>query len=133
MVSPLVTQPIAPPVGERRVVFQGLDWQRYQTIRQAFGDRRAAGTARAVEGDQTRMIDEVDPGVTAGCADVDEDGIPDISIGRICADSTNELATIITKILAYEKDPDAAVAELAGELECVGSVVLFLGSIDQAK
>ncbi|MEO0410197.1 MAG: Uma2 family endonuclease [Cyanobacteria bacterium P01_A01_bin.135] len=42
MASPLIPQPIAPPVGERRVVFQGLDWQRYQTIRQAFGDRRAA-------------------------------------------------------------------------------------------
>ncbi|MGB3613668.1 MAG: Uma2 family endonuclease [Elainellaceae cyanobacterium] len=42
MVSPLIVQPIAKPVGERRVVFQGLDWQRYQTIRQAFGDRRAA-------------------------------------------------------------------------------------------
>jgi Uma2 family endonuclease len=37
---PLVPQPIAPPVGEKRVVFGNLDWQRYQMIRQAIGDRR---------------------------------------------------------------------------------------------
>ncbi|MGF1496125.1 MAG: Uma2 family endonuclease [Elainellaceae cyanobacterium] len=40
--SPLVPQPIAQPIGERRVLFRNLDWQRYQMIRQAIGDRRVA-------------------------------------------------------------------------------------------
>ena len=40
--SPLVSQPIAQPVGERRVVFQNLNWQRYLLFRQAIGDHRAA-------------------------------------------------------------------------------------------
>ena len=39
--TPLVSQPIAPSVGERRMVFRDLDWQRYQTIRQAVGNHRA--------------------------------------------------------------------------------------------
>ncbi len=39
--SPIVPQPIAKPIGERRVVFQYLDWHRYQTIRQALGEHRA--------------------------------------------------------------------------------------------
>ncbi len=38
----LVTQPIARPVGERRVSFCHLDWQRYVSIRQALGERRIA-------------------------------------------------------------------------------------------
>ncbi|MGF1513501.1 MAG: Uma2 family endonuclease [Elainellaceae cyanobacterium] len=40
MVSPLVAQPIAPLIGERRVVFRDLDWPRYQMLRQTLGDRR---------------------------------------------------------------------------------------------
>lgn len=37
---PIVPQPIAKPVGEKRVVLRNLDWQRYQMIRQALGERR---------------------------------------------------------------------------------------------
>ena len=40
--SPIVAQPVAQPVGERRVVFRNLSWQRYLLFRQAIGDRRAA-------------------------------------------------------------------------------------------
>ena len=39
---PLVAQPIAQPVGERRIVFRDLSWQRYQMFRQAIGEHRAA-------------------------------------------------------------------------------------------
>ena len=38
--TPLVAQPITPPMGERRIVFHDLDWPRYQTIRQALGHHR---------------------------------------------------------------------------------------------
>ncbi|MBE9101762.1 Uma2 family endonuclease [Vacuolonema iberomarrocanum] len=39
-IPPIVAQPIAKPIGERRVVFRSLDWQRYQIIRQALGESR---------------------------------------------------------------------------------------------
>lgn len=39
-IPPIVAQPVAKPVGEKRVVFRGLDWQRFQTIRQALGAHR---------------------------------------------------------------------------------------------
>lgn len=32
-VAPLVTQPIAQPIGEKRLLFHSLTWQRYQTRR----------------------------------------------------------------------------------------------------
>ncbi|MGB0562253.1 MAG: Uma2 family endonuclease [Spirulinaceae cyanobacterium] len=32
-VAPLVPQPVPQPVGEQRMVFRGLDWQRYQALR----------------------------------------------------------------------------------------------------
>jgi len=38
---PIVPQPLAQPVGERRVVLRDLDWQRYQMIRQAIGEHRS--------------------------------------------------------------------------------------------
>ena len=38
--TPLVSQPVASPIGERRMVFRDLDWQRYQAIRQALGHHR---------------------------------------------------------------------------------------------
>ncbi|MEO1208635.1 MAG: Uma2 family endonuclease [Cyanobacteria bacterium J06638_20] len=37
IIPPIVPQPVAQPIGERRVIFRDLDWQRYQTIRQALG------------------------------------------------------------------------------------------------
>lgn len=39
-------------------------------------------------------------------ADIDEDGVPDVAIGRICADTSGELSTIVKKILAYEESAD---------------------------
>jgi Uma2 family endonuclease len=36
-IPPIVAQPVAKPIGEQRVVFRDLDWQRYQTIQQALG------------------------------------------------------------------------------------------------
>ncbi|MEO1144616.1 MAG: Uma2 family endonuclease [Cyanobacteria bacterium J06638_22] len=36
-IPPIVAQPVAKPMGERRVVFRDLDWQRYQTIQKALG------------------------------------------------------------------------------------------------
>ena len=39
-IPPIVAQPIAKPIGERRIVFRYLDWQRYQTIRQALEENR---------------------------------------------------------------------------------------------
>lgn len=35
-------------------------------------------------------------------ADLDDDQVPDVAIGRLSVDSTNELSTVIQKILAYE-------------------------------
>ena len=32
-VAPLVSQPIAPPMGEKRLLIHGLTWQRYQVLR----------------------------------------------------------------------------------------------------
>jgi len=39
-IPPIVAQPVAKSVGERRVLFRYLDWQRYQTIRQALSENR---------------------------------------------------------------------------------------------
>lgn len=39
-IPPIVAQPVAKPIGERRVIFRDLDWQRYQTIRQALSENR---------------------------------------------------------------------------------------------
>jgi Uma2 family endonuclease len=40
IIRPLVVQPIPVPLGEKRVVLSGLDWQRYKTIQQTLGERR---------------------------------------------------------------------------------------------
>ncbi len=42
-------------------------------------------------------------------ADVDDDGTPELSVGRLSADSPEELATIVGKIIAYERNPDFGV------------------------
>ncbi|MBE9138235.1 Uma2 family endonuclease [Nodosilinea sp. LEGE 07088] len=42
-VAPIVPQPIPQPIGERRLLFHSLDWQRYQTLRDILsrnGDNR---------------------------------------------------------------------------------------------
>lgn len=39
-VTPLVSEPIPQPVGEKRLVFHSLDWQRYQTLRQTLSRER---------------------------------------------------------------------------------------------
>lgn len=40
--SPLISKPIPQPIGEKRLAFHHLTWQRYQLIRQTLGDNRAA-------------------------------------------------------------------------------------------
>jgi hypothetical protein len=39
-------------------------------------------------------------------ADLDNDQLPDVAIGRLTADSVDELKTIVEKIIAYEKSQD---------------------------
>jgi hypothetical protein len=39
-------------------------------------------------------------------ADLDDDHVPDVAVGRITADSPEELARIVAKILAYERSAD---------------------------
>ncbi len=39
-------------------------------------------------------------------ADLDDDGSPDVALGRLAADTSAELATIVSKIVAYERGKD---------------------------
>ena len=39
-------------------------------------------------------------------SDVDGDGVPDVAIGRIPADTPDELAAVVNKVLAYERNDD---------------------------
>ncbi|NEO83608.1 MAG: Uma2 family endonuclease [Spirulina sp. SIO3F2] len=39
-VAPLVAQPVPQPVGEKRMVFYGLDWQRFQALRTSLCEAR---------------------------------------------------------------------------------------------
>ncbi|MDB9525977.1 Uma2 family endonuclease [Oscillatoria sp. CS-180] len=41
-VVPLVPQPVPQPIGERRLFFHSLDWQRYQTLRETLSRDRGA-------------------------------------------------------------------------------------------
>ncbi len=41
-VAPLVSQPVAQPVGEKRLLFHSLTWQRYQTLRETLCRDRGA-------------------------------------------------------------------------------------------
>jgi Uma2 family endonuclease len=41
-VAPLVPQPIAQPIGEKRMLFHSLTWQRYQTLRETLCRDRGA-------------------------------------------------------------------------------------------
>ena len=41
-VTPIISQPVPQPVGEKRFVFRSLDWQRYQTLRETLNRDRAA-------------------------------------------------------------------------------------------
>ena len=43
-VAPLVPQPIAQPLGERRLLFHSLTWQRYQTLRETLCRDRGASS-----------------------------------------------------------------------------------------
>lgn len=38
--TPLVSQPLPQPIGEKRFVFRSLDWQRYQTLREMLSHDR---------------------------------------------------------------------------------------------
>jgi hypothetical protein len=39
-------------------------------------------------------------------ADFDDDGVPDVAIGRLTVESADELRAVVKKIVAYEKQPD---------------------------
>jgi hypothetical protein len=41
-----------------------------------------------------------------GYADIDDDALPDLAVGRLAADTPDELARIVAKILAYERNAD---------------------------
>jgi hypothetical protein len=41
-----------------------------------------------------------------GYADLDDDALPDLAVGRLAADTPDELARIVAKILAYEQNAD---------------------------
>ena len=32
--SPIISQPVPQPIGEKRLVFRSIDWRRYQTLRE---------------------------------------------------------------------------------------------------
>ena len=36
-VAPIIAQPVPKPIGEKRLVFRGLNWQRYQALRELLG------------------------------------------------------------------------------------------------
>ncbi|HID76844.1 MAG TPA: hypothetical protein EYP56_12720 [Planctomycetaceae bacterium] len=38
--------------------------------------------------------------------DLDGDGVPELAVGRLTADSAEELAVMVSKIIAYERSPD---------------------------
>lgn len=40
------------------------------------------------------------------CADLDDDGVPEVAVGRLTADSPDELAVMVRKIIAYERSRD---------------------------
>lgn len=50
-----------------------------------------------------RLGSEPHIGTDHWCGDLDDDGVPEIAVGRLTADSAEELATIVQKILAYER------------------------------
>ena len=56
-------------------------------------------------------------------ADLDGDDLPELAIGRLTADSPEELSLIVRKILAYEKTPDtdSGVAKSTSWLVWAGS------------
>ena len=39
-VAPIITQPVPQPVGEKRLMFGSLNWQRYQTLRETLSPER---------------------------------------------------------------------------------------------
>ena len=41
-----------------------------------------------------------------GFADIDDDALPELAVGRLAADTPDELARIVAKILAYERNAD---------------------------
>ena len=45
-------------------------------------------------------------GTDQWCADLDRDGSPEVAVGRLTADTPDELSTMIAKIIAYERSHD---------------------------
>ncbi len=63
-------------------------------------------------------------------ADLDQDGLPDISIGRIPADSVEEIKMFTERIIAYEKGPDAPRPDWQRRINFVAGVGGFGQVID---
>jgi len=53
-----------------------------------------------------RFASEPHIGTDHWCGDLDDDGVPEVAVGRLTADSADELETIVQKILAYERSAD---------------------------
>jgi hypothetical protein len=39
-VAPIISQPVPQPVGEKRLLFRALDWQRYPNLRETLSQDR---------------------------------------------------------------------------------------------
>lgn len=57
------------------------------------------------------------------CADLNDDGMPEVAVGRLTADSPDELAVMVRKIIAYEQSRD--YRPWRRRLEFVASVAGF--------
>ncbi|MEM9212978.1 MAG: Uma2 family endonuclease [Cyanobacteria bacterium P01_F01_bin.150] len=53
-VVPIITQPVPKPVGEKRLVFRDLDWQRYQALREILS--RGPGNAQGTQGPAPSIV-----------------------------------------------------------------------------
>lgn len=54
--------------------------------------------------DNVRFGSEIEIATDNRYADIDDDGVPDVSIGRIPADSADELTHFIQRVIRYERD-----------------------------
>jgi hypothetical protein len=70
----------------------------------------------------TRWGSEPDIATDAPYGDVDGDQMPDLAIGRIPADSAEELAAVVGKVLRYEQGDDAADPAWRRRLHVVAGV-----------
>ena len=75
-------------------------------------DRDPRVRARCVPIDQAKAVVNVqwgsEPTIATdnGYADLDGDAVPEVAVGRLTADTPQELSAMVGKILAYERSPD---------------------------